>query len=442
MKKFFLFRRQEVSKSSTFTSDTGEGVDIFGVPTDSLAFVTAELGAIRMVFNNATPYEDNNLVDGDSMQKTSVTISCERGKEMEVIESIMKFINQDRAGVFNIMKFDAVNSFSNLNSISLASVSDVVSQVRKTPVDRVSGEASSKTFLGGTAGTALGSPNTIEGINFGAAGFKPTIDYNATGITLSGGTNINGWTNSGTGGSSYNATTLNTPTKLTTPGRADAESGSSQVTADVSTTEGFILGTEFKTGADYTMYVAVANTETYVEAYGRAARGNLYSGDSDGTSFGFAGSTADGSDELFALRYDTHTGEPAKAEGNVKYTYPDKPSSRILDVFVIRRDVNNVVFVHDFTGAIVATFDEELDSMDGRTESYSAPASVNESGRLDGVLAIKNFGQATGVSLGDDANAPKFNGKLARFGVIEKDIGTERGALLATDLYDFYKPIS
>ena len=52
MKKFFLFRRKEVSKASTFASDTGEGVDIFGVAADLLAFMTAEQGAVKMVFNN------------------------------------------------------------------------------------------------------------------------------------------------------------------------------------------------------------------------------------------------------------------------------------------------------------------------------------------------------------------------------------------------------
>ena len=459
MKKFFLFRRQEVSKSSTFASDSGEGVDIFGVPADSLAFMTAELGAIRIVFNNATPYEENNLVDGDSMQKTSVTVSCERGKEMEVIESIMRFVDVERQGSFNIMKFDAVESFSNLKDVSVGAVSDVVSQVRKTPVDRVSGEPSSKTFIGGTAGTALGSPNTIEGIDFGAEIYKPTIDYNAAGITVSSGTAINGWTNSGTGGTAYNATVTNTPIKRTTLGRGATESGSSQITAEVDTTESFQIGTEFKTGNEYTMYIAVANSETFVQQNGRAARGNFYSGDSDGTSFGFGGSIADQSNEVFALRYDTHTGAPAKASGNFTYTYPDAPSARILDVFVVRRDKNNVVYVHDYTGAIVATFDEEVVSTTKSTRTSKTSTkiydnvkvtptkelesrSVNESGRLDGVLAIKNFGGAVGVSYSGSTSDPKFDGKIARFGVIERDLGTERASRLATDLYDYYKPIS
>ena len=109
-----------------------------------------------------------------------------------------------------------------------------------------------------------------------------------------------------------------------------------------------------------------------------------------------------------------------------------------------------MVFVHDYTGAIVGTFDEEKDTDPSsavftsvsKDSTDTASKSLNEAGRLDGVLAIKNFGGAPGVDYTGDSSDPKFAGKIARFGVIEKDIGTERGALLATNLYDFYKPIS
>ena len=71
-----------------------------------------------MVFNNATPYEDNNLVDGDSMQKSSVTVSCEEGKEMDVIENIMRFVGSDNK--YNILKFArTVEGFSNSRVTSI-----------------------------------------------------------------------------------------------------------------------------------------------------------------------------------------------------------------------------------------------------------------------------------------------------------------------------------
>ena len=66
MKKFFLFKRKDVSASSSSTSDNGEGLDILAVATDSLAFMTASLGRVHIVFNDASIYEDSNLLDGES----------------------------------------------------------------------------------------------------------------------------------------------------------------------------------------------------------------------------------------------------------------------------------------------------------------------------------------------------------------------------------------
>lgn len=449
MKKFFLFRRKEVSKASTFASDTGEGVDIFGVAADLLAFMTAEQGGIRMVFNNATPYEDNNLVDGDSMQKSSVTVSCEEGKEMDVIENIMRFVGSDNK--YNILKFDAVEGFSNLSNLSLDSISDVVSQVRKNPVERATGKKSTKTFIGGTAATAFGSPNTIQGIDFESSENKPVIDFNESGITVSAGVSINGWTNSGTGGSTYNASVNGTPTKLTTVGREG--SGVATVAADVTTTQYFILANQLEVGDDFTMYMVLSNTPSDILTLnnGRISKGNVFGGD-DATSFGLGGSESDASENLFGIRFDTFTGDPAKAPGNLPQSVTDEADVETMQVLVVRRTKDNVIFIHDASGQIISTFEKEETSPITRTvtseygslsapppttlDEESASRSLNESGRLDGVLAIKNFGGAP------NAPSPKFIGHIARFGVIQKDIGTENAASLAQDLHDLYKPIS
>ena len=154
------------------------------------------------------------------MQKSSVTVSCEEGKEMDVIESIMVFIGRD--GRTNIMKFDAVSNFSNLSDLRLGDVSDVVSQVRKSPVERATGEVY-EDFYWRHLWYAFGSPNTIQGIDFESSENKPVIDFNESGITVSSGVSVNGWTNSGTGGNTYDATTNGTPTKLTTVGRREVE---------------------------------------------------------------------------------------------------------------------------------------------------------------------------------------------------------------------------
>lgn len=449
MKKFFLFRRQEVSKSSTFASDSGVGLDLLGVSADLLAFMTAEEGKVRIVFNNASPYEDSNLVDGDSMQKTSVTVGCEVGKEIDVVESIMRFLGNETSR-FNVMKFDAVDGFSNLKNISLSGVSDVVSQVRKTPVERATGEPSTRTFIGGTAGTTLGTGNTIQGIDFGSTDAKPVIDYNESGITVSSGTTINGWTNSGTGGSSYNATTNGSPTKITAVGRAG--SGLSTVAADVVTTTYFILSTELFVEDGFTMYMVLADTPSKIvgEKRGRVMLENFFSSDG-GTCFGIGGIDQN-VENKFAIRFDTFTGAPATGLGNVAQETTDEDLVETMAVFVVRRDENNVVYIHDKTGEVVSIITDQPAeptrttrptrqnivevAVDDGGKKPTVARSTNESGRTDGNLAIKNFGQALG------AEQPKFEGRIGRFGVIQKDIGTERAAKLAIDLHKLYKPIS
>ena len=162
-------------------------------------------------------------------------------------------------------------------------------------------------------------------------------------------------------------------------------------------------------------------------------KGNIFGG-ADGTSFGIVGTIEDASQNLFSVRGDTFTGLPAQAPGNLAQQETEEDLIRTIDVFVLRRDEFDVMFIHDHTGEIIATFDE-LTVFNADTD-VDGPKSVNNSGRQDGNLAIKNFGGAP-LSL-----EPKFAGHIARFGVIKNDIGTERAALLATDLHDLYKPIS
>jgi len=79
MKKFFLFKRKDVNLASTSTSDNGEGLDILAISVDQVAFMTASLGRVNIVFNDAAIYEESNLLDGESFKKTSVTVACEVG---------------------------------------------------------------------------------------------------------------------------------------------------------------------------------------------------------------------------------------------------------------------------------------------------------------------------------------------------------------------------
>ena len=69
MKKYFLFRKEEVSAFSVTASDSGIGLSLLMVPTDSVSYISSELGKVKVVFNNVSIYEEANLRDGESLEK-------------------------------------------------------------------------------------------------------------------------------------------------------------------------------------------------------------------------------------------------------------------------------------------------------------------------------------------------------------------------------------
>ena len=60
-------------------------------------------------------------------------------------------------------------------------------------------------------------------------------------------------------------------------------------------------------------------------------------------------------------------------------------------------------------------------------------SSLATAGRTDGPLKIERLGTVK------DYTTFSFHGIIARFGVIEKDIGSASCSKLATDLFKFYK---
>ena len=82
MKKFFLFKREEPQEYHNSKSDTGEALSILAIPADSLSYMTAAKGSVDILFNNASPYEESNLTDGESIEKTEVTVGCQQGREL------------------------------------------------------------------------------------------------------------------------------------------------------------------------------------------------------------------------------------------------------------------------------------------------------------------------------------------------------------------------
>ena len=79
MKKFFLFRKEEINASSVTASDSGQGLGVLALPADSLAFASAGKGHIVLSFNGATKYEGatSQMV---SLLKTSVKILVRLGR--------------------------------------------------------------------------------------------------------------------------------------------------------------------------------------------------------------------------------------------------------------------------------------------------------------------------------------------------------------------------
>ena len=414
MKKFFLFKRRDINVSSISTSDTGEGVDVFAISTDLLAFMTASLGKVNIVFNNATIYEESNLLDGESFKKTIVTVSCNQGKEFDLIDSIMRFIGAEKTSS-NVMRFDAVEGYTNLGSASVGAFTDVVSEVKQNPVVRTTQKVSKRTFIGGTASTAFGTGATIAGIEFGE-GNEPVIDYNEDGFTEAGG-NVTAWANSGTGSTTYDISTISGTIPLdTSTGRLN--NGLATQAADMDSSDYFDLPATYQAEKEFTLYCVVGRSVTDVQ-------------DSAKLGFVFQGSATSGQGLTYAFvdPFDNNnfkfqfSGEkggfvtvPAPSpiitnnvpEGEIKTCY----------VFVIRRDAESNIIIYDNTGNAIAI--AEANTVDGSYE------------RTDRKFVFRHIGGALLVH--------KFQGNLARLGVIPNDIGAAAASQLAIDLDKRYKP--
>ena len=403
MKKFFLFKRRDVNLASTAVSDSGEGLDVLAIPTDSLAFITAEYGKILIVFNDSTIYEENKLLDGESFKKTSVYVSCEPGSEASLIEDILKFISAEKT-TSSIMRFDAVLGKTTAAKAVVGDFTDVKAEVKQYPVSRVSQEASTKTFIGGTDGTAFGTDTTIGDIDFGE-GNVPIIDFIESNISHSS-SNVNGWPNSGSGNSTYDVSSVVGPIPYVATGGATVN-GLSTASATFSTSDSLTLANAYTTSKDFTFFCVIGRTKAETEvskfvgaiAQGATASNYMFLDPLDVSQFKMRLRNA----------YDLD-GELSASTGRPIIT-PDQTAY----VFVVRRDKNSNIFFHDSTGSVVATI----------------PANTERPNTTTGSFSITKIGNSN----------YKFQGNVARLGVIEKDIGTSAGAKLALDLAKKYTPI-
>ena len=432
--KFFLFRREEVNEGSVKSSDSGIGLSIFAIPVEKMAFMTAVKGSVDITFNDATLYENTGLISGESFEKTNVSISCVEGQEMVLMEDILLFVTSESPKK-NVMKFDVVTGKKPFDSAISKEVSDVSSKIKINPIVMTSGDISrgdaTKEFK-----------DTIGEIYFGAD--KPSLDFNHEGLSsYSDGAEITAWSNAGTGGGTYSiAANVGDPTNVT---GLTATRGLAKVNASISLDDYFVVPNAYTVRGAYTIYMAVR------VATAATGMGVIY-GDDSGDTMGFCFGdvvydSSGGIDKAapafstFKARHDGRTGEPAKVStlskqgGTVAYSFPenliDPDGGETLQVFIVRRDKHSNMYLHNRDG-------EMIGFIPAHTQAMTASGKRTDmAGMTDGDLLIEQIGSGGGV-VATSGSSLSFKGTLARFGVIEKDIGTSKAGQLAQDLFNLY----
>ena len=425
MSKFFLFKSADVNPTSNFKSDSGFGVDIVGIPSSNLSFLSAKKGEVVFVFDNAGLYEDTHLADGESLEKTDVTVSCVEGQEQDLIESVIKFITTESSGA--LLRFDATSSSNTFNPFN-NSDKRVSSKVRVNSTNRGSGRVSYQRDANYTSTDSF----TIHGVDFRDDSNLPDIDFNPQQLAGYGNNvSITAWSNdpkAKTGGThSVNAVTGSVKTTKT----ATSHFLNEEYTYSAVSSNGFLsLASAYSTPQDYTLYFVL----------GRVAAGynslKIY-GNDDGSVFGIGDDKSDQS--IIQVRHNGITGSPATVKtdntdnGSSSYSFPVETASQISPdkgqscyVFVIRRDKDFNIFVYNHKGDYVAFIPAKV------RDTFAITASTPN--RTDGELEITQLGS----SGSDTTNS--FGGALARFGVIPRDVGNEHASSIAAQLFNQYKP--
>lgn len=443
MTKFFLFHKEEVGYSSVTESDTGVGISIFAVPASSISHISASYGYVRVVFNDAGLYDFTDNNENEAIRKTTVDIDCVYGEESKLIEDILNFINVSNK---TVMKFDFVNENSGFRSARKDGTVRV--KVRTSP-DEFTPKSISYKSLGGTAVTET---SVIDGVTF-ATNQYPIIDFNPSGLTGSvGATAFNpNWTNSSAVGGSYydidnfenfgyagytEYRTGRTMTGLGATSLAIWDENVIPVIDSISSDDSLVLSN------DYTVYYVVgipaktSSTQYPLYDYSGVSSltdswevnteriGGMFASNSNQTSGFTSGKAA----STFAVKHSEATGGAATTltnntnNGTVNYSFPDKSNVLIRQtcyVFVVRRDAENNMYLHNHTGDTVGYIQANTDS------------STNI-GRTDGILDIKRFGNPRAEE--------SFKGYICRIGAIETDIGSSEASRIAQELYARYNP--
>ena len=464
-KKFFLFRRSNPLGPVKRFSENGKDISILGIAADQIGFITAGRGEINITFNGASIYEDNELFAGDSIEKTNISISCQEGSEMELIEKIMFFVSREDSKT--IMKFDVLDNVSPFREVITTSVSDISSKIKAQPTERVSQKIS-------TGDAASRFANVVAEINFGTRENRPFIDYNHqsmypvdnTDIASSAGADVK---NAGTGGAVYDITggSGHTGAVTTQTESTAAATGLGQICMQFAANS-FLNVPDITIKDDYTMYFVIGDSGS---GSGSEGFGVLF-GDDAGETLGFSSA---GFPDEFTMRHDGLDGKPFRVktsdntQGTEAYQFPDRSSKTSIGerqfcyVFVIRRDKQFNMYLYNHEGELVAfvpaftvksTDKPKFEITRKQTEAINLLQSkidyrkeqrkrlskkeikvtTGTPDRTDGNILIQQLG-TSGSNVTDS-----FSGTLGRFGIITRDTGDAFCSQLAQDLYELYKP--
>ena len=429
-RKYFLFRKEDLSLLSSSSSDDGEGLSVFGVSADFMSYITAIQGGVVMYFNNATPFEDNQLTDGESFEKTKVVVNCEEGKEVALIESVMNFLSSDSSPA--IMRFDSVDQNSSLKEVRTSV--EVGATIKSHPINRVTKEASFQLDNAFTVATG----NVVNDIDFLDVTNKPEIDYEFEAATYNASSPfaITAMTNAGTLGSDYDIDVGSSVGGGGTKQDAGSSVGLSKVSINISLTSYLKLTNTYTATDDYTLY-------TVFNYVGAVPMGPLYGSDS-GETIGLCASEVTlpapikslSKSDAIGVRHEDKLSTPALGpttltnENTVSYRFPvtdalDDDYQKCY-VIVIRRNSDGDIIAYNHLGQRVA-FIRATDKNDKSSKLGTLP------GDTHGDLVIDQIG-----SSGDQA-ADSFKGNLARFGVVNRDVGDEVARNLAKQLNTLYK---
>ena len=433
MPKYFLFNKEQVGPSSTNTSDTGVGISVISVSADHVSFITATSGAVNIVFNNAGVFDHVDLGEGESLRKTSITISCNLGEESKLVEQITNFISSPSTNQ-TVMKFDFVNNTTSFLSADVSSPKSISARVHNAPED-----LKEKYILYNPTGL---TSHIVNGIQFTEDTY-PILDLDAANpANFSGvsGATFTSWNNSSqlAGATAYNfvSPAVSLSPQIVDPGSANGLGTTAVYFGDNEDIQGnqpdLVLESILYAYEDYTIYMVIGLPKYYNPTMNLAERVRSFKRIYGSNTC--AGPFSPDEPSRFEVRHGALEGTPASVStlngdyGTTPYEFPAKDiknPTHTCYVFIVRRDLQNNMYLHNYQGDLVGYIPAVVEGTD------ATPF------RTDQALIIEYLGTN---NTGDQEMRDSFVGYLARFGVIKKDIGSSEAARLAIALYERYKP--